>query len=222
MEATGAAGYPREPGDAPAPHTPSGAIASWIPADPAPLGLAGFSLTTFMLGMVNANFIDGKDVFAVLSVAAAYGGLAQLLAGMWAFREGNTFAAVAFSSYGAFWISFVFLVQFFLPEANAATAGHAVALYLFCWGFFTFYMWIGTFALNTALWLVFGTLWIAYLLLGLGDLGGGSTTIAHIGGYVTILCALIAWYTGAALVLNRTLGRVVLPLGGPLLRPAVA
>ncbi|MGH2888672.1 MAG: acetate uptake transporter [Solirubrobacteraceae bacterium] len=184
-------------------------------SNPAPLGLAGFALTTFILGCVNANFISGGDAFVVLSVAAAYGGLAQLLAGMWEFRTGNTFGAVAFSSYGAFWISFVFLIQFFLPEAGSA-AGHGVSMYLLCWGFFTFYMWIGTFKLNTALFWVFLTLWVAYLLLGLGGLGGGSTTITHIGGYVTIACAIIAWYTGAALVLNDTYGRTLLPLGPPM------
>lgn len=188
----------------------------WAPADPAGLGLAGFALTTFILGMVNANAISGKDVFVVLSVAGAYGGLAQLLAGMWAFAERNTFAAVAFSSYGAFWISFVLLIQFFLPETVRASgmlpANHALALYLFCWGFFTLYMWVASFRVSVAVNLVFLTLWIAYVLLGLGLLGGGHTTITHIGGYVTIACALIAWYTAAAHVINGTLGRTMVPV----------
>ena len=186
------------------------------PADPAPLGLAGFALTTFILGLVNSNAISGPDVFVVLSVAGAYGGLAQLLAGMWAFAERNTFAAVAFSSYGAFWISFVLLVQFFLPETakahGALVADHAVALYLFCFGFFTFYMWIATFRISVALNLVFLTLWIAYLLLGIGNLGGGHPTITHWGGYVTTVCAVLAWYVSAAHVINSYLGRTVLPL----------
>jgi succinate-acetate transporter protein len=187
----------------------------WGPADPVPLGIAGFALTTFILGLVNANAISGTDVPVVLSVAAAYGGLAQLLAGMWAFAERNTFAAAAFSSYGAFWISYVLLVQFFLPEAakhNPIAANHAVALYLFCWGFFTFYMWIATMKSNVALNLVFLTLWVAYLLLGLGAVGHGHPTITHWGGYVTTACAVLAWYVGASHVITKTLGRELLPL----------
>jgi uncharacterized protein len=188
----------------------------WTPADPAGLGLAGFALTTFILGMVNANAISGKDVFVVLSVAGVYGGLVQLLAGMWAFAERNTFAAVAFSSYGAFWISFVLLVQFFLPETAKASgmlpANHALALYLLCWGFFTLYMWLATFRVSVAVNLVFLTLWIAYLLLGLGLLGGGHPTTTHWGGYVTIACAVIAWYTAAASVINGTMRHTILPV----------
>ncbi|MGH2858205.1 MAG: acetate uptake transporter [Solirubrobacteraceae bacterium] len=188
----------------------------WAPADPVPVGIAGFALTTFILGLVNANAISGSGVYVVLSVAGAYGGMVQLLAGLWAFAERNTFAAAAFCSYGGFWISFVLLVQFFLPEAAKAggplAANHALALYLFCWGFFTFYMWFATFRLNVALNLVFLTLWVAYLLLGLGLLGGGHPTLTHWGGYVTTACAVLAWYVGAAHVLNATLGRTVLPL----------
>jgi succinate-acetate transporter protein len=188
----------------------------WIPADPAPLGLAGFALTTFMLGLVNAGAVSGKDVFVVLSVAGAYGGLAQLLAGMWAFAERNNFAAVAFSSYGAFWISFVLLIQFFLPQTAKAggmlPANHAVALYLLCWGWFTFYMWIATFRLNVGLNLVFLTLWVAYVLLGIGALGSGHVTITHWGGYVTTACAVLAWYVSAAHIVNGGLGRTILPL----------
>jgi len=200
----------------------AGISLGWNIADPAPLGLAGFALTTFILGMVNANAISGSDTFVVLSVAGAYGGLVQLLAGMWAFREGNTFAAAAFSSYGGFWISFVLLVQFFLPETakagGALTANHALAIYLFSWGFFTFYMWLASFRTNVAVNLVFLTLWIAYGLLGWGLLNGGHTTITHIGGYVTIACAILAWYASAALVINRTHGLTRLPLG-PLATP---
>jgi succinate-acetate transporter protein len=198
----------------------------WGPADPVPLGISGFALTTFILGLVNANAISGGDVFVVLSVAGAYGGLAQLLAGMWAFAERNTFAAAAFSSYGAFWISFVLLIQFFAPEALKSGAtplalNHAVALYLFCWGFFTFFMWIATFRSNVMLNLVFLTLWVAYLLLGLGKIGAGHDTITHWGGYVTTACAVLAWYVGASHVITSTLGREILPLF-PLTRPGVA
>ncbi len=198
------------------PARPSVERVWWGPADPVPLGLAGFALTTFILGLVNSNAISGKDVFVVLSVAGAYGGLAQLLAGMWAFAERNTFAAVAFSSYGAFWISFVLLIQFFLPETakvgGLSAANHALAIYLFCWGWFTFYMWIASFRTNVALNLVLLTLWVAYLLLGLGAIGSGNTTITHWGGYVTTACAVLAWYVSAAHVINGYFKRVLLPL----------
>jgi uncharacterized protein len=124
--------------------------------------------------------------------------------------------SVAFSSYGAFWISFVLLIQFFLPETakagGALPANHAVAIYLLCWGWFTFYMWIATFRTNLALNLVFLTLWIAYLLLGIGALGHGHTTVTHWGGYVTTACAVLAWYASAALILNNVAGRTILPL----------
>lgn len=203
------------PGSAPAGG--AGVPIGWRISDPAPLGLAGFALTTFILGMVNANVISSSDTLVVLSVAAAYGGLVQLLAGMWAFREGNTFAAVAFSSYGGFWISFVFLVQFFLPETvkagGALVGNHAVAIYLFSWGFFTFYMWLASFKTNVAVFLVFLTLWVAYGLLGWGDLGASHYVIKDIGGAVTIACAVLAWYTSAALVINHTHGKTRLPVG---------
>lgn len=205
------------PQAAPSTPTPPGAPIGWGIANPIAVGVAGFALTTFILGMVNANIISGGDTLAVLSVAGAYGGLVQLLAGMWAFRAGNTFAATAMSGYGGFWISFVLLVQFFLPEvtktAGAAAAGHVVAIYLFCWGFFTFYLWIASFKTNVAVFLVFLTLWVAYGLLGWGDLNGGHYVIKDIGGAVTIACAVLAWYLAAAEVINETWGRTVVPLG---------
>lgn len=211
MEASQAA-----PGSQAAP-TPPGSPIGWGIANPIAVGVAGFALTTFILGMVNANAISGSDTVAVLSLAGAYGGLVQLLAGMWAFRAGNTFAATAMSGYGGFWISFVLLIQFFLPgvakSGGAAAADHFVAIYLFAWGFFTFYLWIASFKTNVAVFLVFLTLWLAFALLGWGDLGGGHTTITHIGGYVTIACAILAWYLAAAEVINETWGRTVLPLG---------
>jgi succinate-acetate transporter protein len=123
---------------------------------------------------------------------------------------------VAFSSYGAFWISFALLVQFFLPETVKASgvlpANHALALYLLCWGFFTLYMWFASFRVSLAVNLVFLPLWIAYVLLGIGLLGSGHTTITHWGGYVTIACAVIAWYTAAAHVINGTFRRTVMPV----------
>ena len=211
---------PREADVAPAPASTDRVF--WAPADPASLGLAGFALTTFILGLVNTTVISKADVYIVLSVAGAYGGLVQLLAGMWAFAERNLFAATAFASYGGFWISFVLLIQFLAPEtakAGALPLNHGLALYLFCWGFFTLYMWFASFRVNVAVNLVFLTLWVAYLLLGIGMLGAGHPTITKIGGWVTVACAVIAWYTSAAIVINGTLKRVVLPVI-PLAQPA--
>jgi uncharacterized protein len=216
----GRGGPPREADVAPAPTTTDRVF--WAPADPASLGLAGFALTTFMLGLVNTTAVSGHDVFLVLSVAGAYGGLVQLLAGMWAFAERNLFAATAFSSYGGFWISFVLLIQFMAPQAakgGALPLNHGIALYLFCWGFFTLYMWFASFRVNVAINLVFLTLWVAYVLLAIGMLGSGHPTITKIGGIVTCVCAAIAWYTAAAIVINGTLKRTVLPVV-PLAQPA--
>src|SRR5437660_10449831 len=145
MEAAGitpAGGLPpREADGAPAPvrqdPTAGTGAGSWKPADPGPLGLAGFAMTTFILSMINANLIAARGITGVLALAIAYGGLAQLLAGMWEFRTGNTFGAVAFSSYGAFWISFYVLL-------HSVVTPHALALYLFAWGGFTTYMFIAS------------------------------------------------------------------------------
>lgn len=178
-------------------------------ADPAPLGLAGFAMTTVLLGLINAGLISDKSLGGVIVLAIAYGGLAQLLAGMWAFRENNTFAAVAFTSYGAFWLSFVALEKGF----GGAVPPHGAAAYLILWGVFTFYMWIATFRLNVGLNLVFLTLWIAFILLGIADTGSAMhPTIMHIGGGFTIAAGVFAWYVSAAIVINKTIGKDILPL----------
>src|SRR4051794_25218152 len=113
-------------------------------ADPGPLGLAAFALTTFVLSMVNADLVGSKSEPIVFGLALAYGGLAQLLAGMWEFRAGNTFGATAFTSYGAFWLSFWAYVQFFASGVAEKDAGHAVGLYLIAWGIFTAYMFVAS------------------------------------------------------------------------------
>lgn len=173
-------------------------------ANPAPLGLAGFGLTTVILSLINAEVLTAEAMGVVLALAVAYGGGAQFLAGMWEFRKGNTFAAMAFSSYGAFWLSF-YLVEKFAPAAEG------VAVYLLLWGVITFYLWIGTFFLNRALFFIFLTLWITFVLLALGDFGLGG--IGIVGGWVGLLCGLIALYTSAAEVINFSAGRVLLPVG---------
>jgi succinate-acetate transporter protein len=207
----------QEPTTRTAPSPPA-ATAETI-ADPAPLGLAAFALTTFVLSMFNAGLVDAKGEPIVLGLALAYGGAAQLLAGMWEFRKGNTFGATAFSSYGAFWISFWAYVAFFakgIPEANRGTAA---GLYLIAWGIFTTYMWVASLRTTAAVNLVFLLLAITFFLLGIGD-AVGNDTISKLGGWLGLATAVAAWYASFAGVTNFTFGREVLPVR-PLQRAGV-
>jgi uncharacterized protein len=183
----------------------------WTPADPAPLGLAGFALTTFVLSMFNADLVGRSGEPVVLGLALAYGGIAQLLAGMWEFRNGNTFGAVAFSSFGAFWISYWLLVTFGVPELSAAHAGDDVGLYLWAWGIFTSYMFIASLRTTAAVALVFLLLATTFILLGIGN-SGADDTIVKWGGYLGIATAVAAWYASFAAVTNSTFGKTVLPV----------
>ncbi|HSO99290.1 MAG TPA: acetate uptake transporter [Solirubrobacteraceae bacterium] len=199
---------------APAPRDPTGGrLAGWTPADPGPLGLAAFAGTTFILSMINAKLVAGPltDVPVVLGMALAYGGLAQLLAGMWEFRTGNTFGAVAFTSYGAFWISFYILVKVGLPLLPKAHAETAIGLYLWTWAIFTTYMFVASLRTTGAVALVFFLLAITFILLGIGNSGASENTI-KLGGYVGIATAIAAWYASFAAVINSTFGRVVAPV----------
>jgi uncharacterized protein len=180
-------------------------------ADPGPLGLAAFALTTFVLSMVNAGLIDKTAEPVVLGLALAYGGGAQLLAGMWEFRKGNTFGATAFSSYGAFWISFWAFVTFFAKDVPASEVGAAVGLYLIAWGIFTTYMFIASLRTTGAIALVFVLLAITFLVLGFGN-AQESENIIKLGGYLGLATALAAWYASFAGVTNSTFGKVVLPV----------
>src|SRR5436853_1623391 len=127
-------------------------------ADPAPLGLAAFALTTFVLSFFNAGLVSDKGVPVVLGLALAYGGLAQLLAGMWEFRNNNTFGATAFTSYGAFWLSFWAFNQFYADKVPQNEVGAAVGLYLIAWGIFTAYMFIASMRVSMAVMAVFALL----------------------------------------------------------------
>jgi uncharacterized protein len=202
---------PREADVAPAPATEptGGRAAGWTPADPGPLGLAGFAGTTFVLSLVNANLVGIRSIGAVLPLAIAYGGLAQLLAGMWEFRTGNTFGAVAFSSFGAFWISFYVLVKVI---GLTVVGAHGVSLYLWMWAIFTTYMFLASLRTTAAVSLVFLLLSVTFILLAIGDMGGGHTDITHAGGYVGIATAVAAWYASFAAVINSTFGRVIAPV----------
>jgi succinate-acetate transporter protein len=204
-----------EAGTVPQPQRePAGAArpaAGWSPADPGPLGLAGFAMTTFVLSMFNAKLVSSGGEPVVLGLALAYGGIAQLLAGMWEFRTGNTFGAVAFSSYGAFWISFWALVVFYAPKIPAADAGHAIGLYLWAWAIFTAYMFVASLRTTGAVALVFLLLTVTFVLLGAGNSGAHENVIKW-GGYIGLATAAVAWYASFAVVTNSTFGRTVLPV----------
>ncbi len=175
-------------------------------ANPAPLGLSAFALTTFVLSAANAQLFPLSDVTVIVSLAFFYGGLAQLLAGMWEFKAGNTFGATAFSSYGAFWLAVGAVVQFHL--AGPGTAGFG--WFLLGWTIFTGMMFLGTLRANVALLLVFLALFLTYLALTIGDLGN-STTWNQIGGWLGIITAILAWYTALAGVLASVKAPFQLP-----------
>ena len=177
-------------------------------ANPAPLGLIGFASTTWLLSMVNAGLFGKEAIPLVLGMALAFGGGAQVLAGLLSYARGNTFATVAFISYGSFWLSFVAYLHVFGAGAPPAFVGW----YLLVWGVFTFYMWIASFRHNTALQLVFLTLWVTFFLLAGGDLFG-SAALHTLGGYLGLVCAALAAYLSAAEVINADYGRTVLPIG---------
>lgn len=189
-------------------------VTGWVPSNPAPLGLAGFGITTLVLSVVNANLVGGGPATfpIVLGLAVAFGGLAQLLAGMWEFRTGNTFGAVAFTSYGAFWISFFFLVSFNVAQLPKTEIDSALGLYLWAWGIFTACLFLCTFASPKALSLLFLLLTITFVLLGIGN-SGASNGMIHAGGYFGIATAAVALYIFTADVMKATYGRSVLPVG---------
>ena len=176
-------------------------------ADPGPLGLAAFALTTFVLSFANAGIVAGAGS-AVLGLALFYGGLGQLIAGIWEFANKNTFGATAFCSYGAFWLAFWYLVS---TKGDAAAGAGGVGLFLIAFGIFTLYMTVASLKTNTALIAVFAALTLTFFALGIGA-AGSFETITHIGGYLGIITALLAWYTSFAIVTNSTFRRVVLPL----------
>ncbi len=212
------AGGAREADVAPAPAADpaGGRAAGWTPADPGPLGLAGFAATTFCLSMQNANLVTGAFPF-ILTLALAYGGIAQLVAGIWEFRTGNTFGAVAFCSYGAFWLS-VFFVFHVLEGAIVVTHVHSgFGLYLWTWSIFTVYMFVASLRTSAAVALTFFLLSITFILLAIGEssLQGGTATTNNtfkIGGYFGIATAAAAWYASFAAVVNSTFGRVIAPV----------
>jgi uncharacterized protein len=180
-------------------------------ADPGPLGLAGFAMTTFALSSWNAGIWHGAGLEAALALAFFYGGLAQLLAGMWEFVRKNTFAALAFTSYGAFWLSFYALIKFNIPGGGSDT----VPIFLLGWAIFTVYMTIAATKTNNAVLTVFVLLSITFILLTIGNWGTTHTftDIIKAGGWVGLATAAAAWYASMAGVTNATHGKVVFPVG---------
>ena len=179
-------------------------------ANPAPLGLLGFGLTTVLLNFHNAGFYELNTM--ILAMGIFYGGIAQIIAGMMEWKKNNTFGTTAFTSYGLFWLSLVGLIL--LPSLGLGTAPSkpAMAAYFFMWGLFTFVMFLATLRLNRALQFVFLSLTILFLLLTARDFLG-SPAIGTLAGYEGIICGLSAVYTGLAQILNEVYKKVVAPLG---------
>jgi uncharacterized protein len=195
-------------------------------ADPAPLGLAAFALTTFLLSAINAGFAKTSTGFDWWGYAIAYGGLIQLLAGMWEFRNRNVFGATAFSTYGGFWIGVGLWLHFIAPTAkNPVSLNRDLGWILLAFAIFNLYMLIISTQLNMAVFLVFLTLELTEIFLFIGNFATKSPALPPdptnsglivVGGYFGIITALVAWYTSAAGVMNGIKGKAVLPVGKPL------
>ena len=189
-------------------------------ANPAPLGLAGFGLTTVVLSCINAGLLAGDTptlLAVVVPLAFAYGGAAQIIAGILEFKNGNTFGMVAFTSYGLFWWWYAFLLWTAGAGWIKPPAANAVGVTLLMWGVFTLLMWISTFRSNFTLWTIFLLLWITFFLLAAGDLGMG-TGFHTAGGWIGLLTGADALYLAFAEVTNGTFNRTVIPIGGPILK----
>ena len=184
-------------------------------ANPGPLGLLGFGLTTCVLSAVNAGLLPHEAVAAVVPLAFAYGGVAQIIAGILEFRTGNTFGMVAFTSYGLFWWWFALLNWTIGAGWLKAPPASAAATVLLLWGVFTLLLWIVTFRLSKAVWSIFLLLTITFFLLAAGDYGMGAS-LGRMGGWLGLLTGVDAMLVGFLEVLNATAGRVVVPLGKPM------
>jgi len=192
-----------------------------ILANPAPLGLMGFGMTTVLLNIHNAGFFTLGTM--ILAMGICYGGLAQIIAGILEFKKGNTFGVTAFTSYGLFWLSFVFLL--ILPSMVTSfqkPGDTALAAYLFFWGLFTALMFIPTLKKPKALQFVFLSLTVLFWLLALSHIMGSLTDIGQligkIAGYEGIICGLSAIYLAMAEVINETYGKNIIPIGKPTIK----
>lgn len=181
-----------------------------ITANPAPLGLMGFGMTTVLLNIHNAGFFEMNAM--IFAMGIFYGGLAQVIAGIMEFKKNNTFGTTAFTSYGFFWLSLVALNILPLMGYGEAADSLSMAAYLFMWGVFTLFMFIATLRINKALQIVFGSLTILFFLLAIGNFTG-SALILTIAGYEGILCGFSAIYAAMAQVINEVYGKTILPIG---------
>ncbi|RBP61024.1 hypothetical protein DES36_11522 [Alkalibaculum bacchi] len=181
-----------------------------VTANPAPLGLMGFGMTTILLNVHNAGFFELNAM--ILAMGIFYGGLAQIIAGIMEFKKNNTFGTTAFTSYGFFWLSLVALNILPVMGYSNVSDSLSMAAYLFMWGLFTLFMFIGTLRINKALQFVFGSLTILFLLLAIANYTG-SAVILTIAGYEGIICGFTAIYAAIAQVLNEVYGKMVLPIG---------
>jgi hypothetical protein len=206
--------------EAPAVQSTAASTVSGI-ADPAPLGLAGFALTTFLLSAKNADWMSHAGGLTFLGYAFAYGGIAQLLAGMWEFRNRNVFGCTAFSTYGAFWIGLYFWVSNFSAHDSAAQFNHDLAWILLSFAIVNTYLLIFSTQVNLAVFLVFLTLEATEIVGAIANFDAGSaatpTGAIKIAGYIGIVTALCAWYASAAGIGKGMGGRIQLPVGKPLI-----
>ncbi len=190
--------------------TRAGLAAVYSVADPAPLGLGAFAMTTLALSLYNAN-IWPAAVFPALALALVYGGFAQLLAGMWEFSRKNTFGAIAFTSYGAFWISYYVFVHFLAPAIKVGALGQASGVFLLGWTIVTFYLMIAALRVNGAVLAVFVALTVTFVFLTIGAFNS-SKGFTHAGGWVGIVTAALAFYASAAGVINETFKKALVPV----------
>ncbi len=198
----------------------SGQLKPLSQANPGPLGLAGFGLTTVVLSCVNAGLLPHEAVPVIVPLAFAYGGVAQIIAGILEFRNGNTFGMVAFLSYGLFWWWFALLQWTVGAGWLAQPPASAVASVLLLWGVLTFLLWIVTFRLSLGVWSIFLLLWLTFFFLAAGDFGYliGSLSCGIIGGYLGLLTGVDALLVAFVEILNATAGRILIPLGRPIFR----
>lgn len=191
-------------------NTPTVTVITDSTANPAPLGLCAFGMTTVLLNIHNAGFYELNSM--ILAMGIFYGGLAQVIAGIIEAKKNNTFGLTAFTSYGFFWLSLVGLMVMPKLGWTPAASNEAMIAYLSMWGIFTFLLFFGTLKLNRALQFVFASLTLLFFLLVAGD-ATGNASIKHLAGYEGIICGAAAIYTGIANLLNEMYGRVVLPIG---------
>lgn len=182
-------------------------------ANPAPLGLFGFGMTTVLLNLHNAGFFGLNSM--ILAMGICYGGAAQILAGIFEWKKNNLFGATAFISYGFFWLSLVAIILLPKVDASFKSDETAMAAYLGMWGLFTLGLFIASLRLSVAVQVIFATLTLLFFLLAIGDYSNAGPAFRHFTGYEGIFCGFSAFYAGLAQVLNETFGRTVLPLGVP-------